>query len=214
MTDVKYPAFMDPKEIETIMYTEEAIDAKVKEMAAEISKAYQNIEKPLIVICTLKGAAPFFADLTRRLDVDSVWEFMSFSSYGMGTTSSGAVQLVLDLKMDISGRDVLVVEDILDTGNTLKYMLKQLTAREPKSVKTACFLHKYEMTCSTVTCDFIGFQIPNKFVVGYGLDYAQKYRGLPFIGVLADWVYKSGKVDERADGSLSTGDVRASSLGR
>eukprot|EP00287_Rhodomonas_sp_CCMP768_P008228 CAMPEP_0196719182 /NCGR_PEP_ID=MMETSP1091-20130531/2240_1 /TAXON_ID=302021 /ORGANISM="Rhodomonas sp., Strain CCMP768" /LENGTH=212 /DNA_ID=CAMNT_0042060077 /DNA_START=63 /DNA_END=701 /DNA_ORIENTATION=- len=208
MASVHYPAFMDPKEIESIMFTEEQIDKKVRELAAEISAAYKDIEQPLIVICTLKGAAPFFADLARRLEVDSVWEFMSFSSYGTGTTSSGAVQLVLDLKMDISGRDILVVEDILDTGNTLKYMLKQLAAREPKSVKTACFLHKHEVTCATVTCDFTGFQIPNKFVVGYGLDYAQKYRGLPWIGVVAKWVYTSGTLDPRADGSLATGDVR------
>ncbi|KAJ1486960.1 phosphoribosyltransferase-like protein, partial [Baffinella frigidus] len=99
-------------------------------------------DEPLVIVCTLKGATPFFADLARVLDCDQQWEFMSFSSYGNSAKSSGAVQLMLDLKTDIAGRDLLVVEDILDTGNTLKYMLKQLGAREPKSVKTAVLLHK------------------------------------------------------------------------
>mmetsp|Transcript_39516 Transcript_39516/g.80937 ORF Transcript_39516/g.80937 Transcript_39516/m.80937 type:complete len:213 (+) Transcript_39516:88-726(+) len=211
MATVRYPKFVDPKEIDEVMFTEEQIQAKVKELGAKISEHYKGLTEPLIIICTLKGAATFFADLCRHLDIDCLWEFMSFSSYGMGATSSGAVQLVLDLKMDIAGRDVLVVEDILDTGNTLKYMLKQLNAREPKSVKTVCFLHKTEMTTPGVSCDFTGFEIPSKFVVGYGLDYAQKYRGMSFIGVLAPWVYTSGKLDERMDGSISTGDCRAPS---
>jgi len=193
---VRFPKFVDPKEMDSIMFTEQELADKVKAMGAEISAAYVgNLAEPLIVICTLKGATTYFADLVRALDVDQQWEFMSFSSYGSSVKSSGAVQLMLDLKTDISGRDILVVEDILDTGNTLKYMLKQLEAREPKSIKTAVLLHKYEMTIPGVTADFVGFQIPNKFVVGYGLDYAQKYRGLPFIGVVAPWVYQGGSHD-------------------
>lgn len=109
MAAVRYPKFVDPTEISEIMFTEDQIRQRVKELGAEISAAYKDIEKPLVLIGTLKGATPFFADLARELDVDAVWEFMSFSSYGMGTTS-GAVQCVLDLKMDICGRDVLIVE--------------------------------------------------------------------------------------------------------
>jgi len=108
-------------------------------------------------------------------------------------TCSGAVQLVLDLKMDVTGRHILIVEDILDTGNTLKYMLKQLAARDPASIKTAVLLHKHEMTIPGLEAEFVGFRIPNKFVVGYGLDYAQKYRGLPWIGAVAPWVYTKGR---------------------
>ncbi len=107
---VRFPKFVDPSEISEVMFTEEQIRARVKELGAEISESYKGIEKPLVLIGTLKGATPFFADLARELEVDTVWEFMSFSSYGVGTTSSGAVQCVLDLKMDISGRDVLIVE--------------------------------------------------------------------------------------------------------
>mmetsp|Transcript_18583 Transcript_18583/g.46882 ORF Transcript_18583/g.46882 Transcript_18583/m.46882 type:complete len:221 (+) Transcript_18583:78-740(+) len=205
MGDFEVPKFMVKEEIETLLYSPEDIKKRCKELGAEIDAAYGKLDKPLIIICTLKGAAVFFADLVRELHIDHVWEFMSFSSYGTGTTSSGAVQMVLDLKMDIGGRDVLVVEDILDTGNTLKYMIKQLYAREPKSVKTVVLLHKTEMTIPGISAEFIGWQIPNKFVVGYGLDFAQKYRGLPFIGVLAPWVYK--KQDKVADGSILNGDV-------
>jgi hypoxanthine phosphoribosyltransferase len=175
MASVRFPKFVDQSEISEVVFTEDQIRQRVKELGVEISAAYKDIEKPLVLIGTLKGATPFFADLARELDVDTVWEFMSFSSYGMGTTS-GAVQCVLDLKMDIAGRDVLIVEvskstacpiekiihcffhsndreklslrlsvqDILDTGNTLQYMLKNLKSRDPNSVKTVCFTHKVD----------------------------------------------------------------------
>eukprot|EP00281_Chroomonas_sp_CCMP1168_P028904 CAMPEP_0206247828 /NCGR_PEP_ID=MMETSP0047_2-20121206/20027_1 /ASSEMBLY_ACC=CAM_ASM_000192 /TAXON_ID=195065 /ORGANISM="Chroomonas mesostigmatica_cf, Strain CCMP1168" /LENGTH=224 /DNA_ID=CAMNT_0053673397 /DNA_START=22 /DNA_END=696 /DNA_ORIENTATION=+ len=208
--DFEVPSFMEKREISEMLFSEDDIKAKVKEIGALINKEYKDKldGKPLIVIATLKGATVFFADLVRTLDVDHVWEFMSFSSYGMGSSSSGAVQMVLDLKMDIGGRDVLVVEDILDTGNTLKYMIKQLWAREPKSVKTVVLLHKTEMTIPGVSAEFIGWEIPNHFVVGYGLDFAQKYRGLPYIGVVAPWVYQN-PTDEKlkSDGSILSGDV-------
>ena len=119
---------------------------------------------------------------------------MSFSSYGTNvTTSTGAVRMVLDLKVDIAQRDVLIIEDILDTGHTLRYMLNMLAARSPNSIRTAVLLHKPERTISNLALipDFVGFTIPNKFVVGYGLDYNQKYRSLSWIGVLAPWVYSS-----------------------
>ena len=205
--DFTVPGFMEKREIESLMFSEQQIAQKVKEIGAEINKCYAGkLDQPLIVIATLKGATVFFADLVRQLDVDHVWEFMSFSSYGTGTTSSGAVQMVLDLKMDIGGRDVLVVEDILDTGNTLKYMIKQLQAREPKSIRTVVLLHKTAMTVPGVTAEFVGWPIENKFVVGYGLDFAQKYRGLPFIGVVAPWVYANPE-KLKADGSIMSGDV-------
>eukprot|EP00960_Hanusia_phi_P078062 768777-Hanusia_phi.AAC.3 len=213
------------KEISTHLtthkFTEEQIKARVKELG-EGERAYGTenssslglpFDRNLETIYRLKATfdchlhveaihgCDLIDDLIRSLQVDHIWEFMSFSSYGSGTTSSGAVQLVLDLKMDIKGRDVLVIEDILDTGNTLRYMLKQLNAREPHSIKT-CF----EMTLPDITAEYIGWKIPNKFVVGYGLDYAQKYRGLPWIGVVAPWVYTKNK-ECKDDGSLNNGDV-------
>jgi hypoxanthine phosphoribosyltransferase len=201
---------MNPNEIEEVLFTNDELANRVAEMGLEISNMYTNLKvnnnkssinnttKPLIVICTLKGAVPFFADLVRAITYDHEWEFMSFSSYGTNvTTSTGAVRMVLDLKVDIAQRDVLIIEDILDTGHTLRYMLNMLAARSPNSIRTAVLLHKAERTISDLDLvpDFVGFTIPNKFVVGYGLDYNQKYRSLSWIGVLAPWVYSSSSTD-------------------
>jgi hypoxanthine phosphoribosyltransferase len=201
---VTFPSSINPNEIEEVLFTNDELANRVAEMGLEISNMYNNIKvnnnnninntKPLIVICTLKGAVPFFADLVRSITYDHEWEFMSFSSYGTNvTTSTGAVRMVLDLKVDIAQRDVLIIEDILDTGHTLRYMYNMLAARSPNSIRTAVLLHKPERTLCELALipDFVGFIIPNKFVVGYGLDYNQKYRSLSWIGVLAPWVYSS-----------------------
>lgn len=200
---VTFPSSINPNEIEEVLFTKDELANRVAEMGLEISNMYNNLKvnnnnsnttKPLIVICTLKGAVPFFADLVRTITYDHEWEFMSFSSYGTNvTTSTGAVRMVLDLKVDIAQRDVLIIEDILDTGHTLRYMLNMLAARSPNSIRTAVLLHKPERTLCELALipDFVGFTIPNKFVVGYGLDYNQKYRSLSWIGVLAPWVYSS-----------------------
>jgi hypoxanthine phosphoribosyltransferase len=200
---VTFPSSINPNEIEEVLFTNDELANRVAEMGLEISNMYNNLKdnnnnsnntKPLIVICTLKGAVPFFADLVRTITYDHEWEFMSFSSYGTNvTTSTGAVRMVLDLKVDIAQRDVLIIEDILDTGHTLRYMLNMLDARSPNSIRTAVLLHKPERTLCELALipDFVGFTIPNKFVVGYGLDYNQKYRSLSWIGVLAPWVYSS-----------------------
>jgi hypoxanthine phosphoribosyltransferase len=198
---VTFPSSINPNEIEEVLFTNDELANRVAEMGLEISNMYNDLKdnnnkntKPLIVICTLKGAVPFFADLVRTITYDHEWEFMSFSSYGTNvTTSTGAVRMVLDLKVDIAQRDVLIIEDILDTGHTLRYMLNMLAARSPNSIRTAVLLHKPERTISNLALipDFVGFTIPNKFVVGYGLDYNQKYRSLSWIGVLAPWVYSS-----------------------
>ena len=134
---------------------------------------------------------PFFADLVRCLTVEAEWEFVALSSYGDGTDSSGCVETLLDIRIDVSDRDVLIVEDILDTGHTLRYLIDALRARGPNSVRTAVLLHKTERTIGSLGLvpEFVGYVIPNAFVVGYGLDYAQRYRCLPWIGVLAPWVY-------------------------
>ncbi|KAL3766180.1 hypothetical protein ACHAW5_011373 [Stephanodiscus triporus] len=214
--DVEFPPSMNPDEIDEVLFTKEMIASRVRELGAEISESYRGddvggggLRLPLVVICTLKGAAAFFADLVRSLSCDSQWEFMAFSSYGGGTTSTGAVQTVLDLRVDIAGRDVLVVEDILDTGHTLRYMINMLQARGPKSVRTAVLLHKAERTVAELglTPEFVGFVIPNEFVVGYGLDYDQKYRSLPWIGVLAPWVY--GDADSKIKYSACGGRGKA-----
>lgn len=200
---VTFPSSMNPNEIEEVLFTHDELANRVAELGLEISNMYANLKsqnnntnntKPLIVICTLKGAVPFFADLVRSITYDHEWEFMSFSSYTTNvTSSSGAVRMVLDLKVDIANRDILIIEDILDTGHTLRYMINMLAARSPNSIRTAVLLHKPDRTLPELQLvpDFVGFIIPNKFVVGYGLDYNQKYRSLSWIGVLAPWVYSS-----------------------
>jgi hypoxanthine phosphoribosyltransferase len=151
--------------------------------------------RPLIVMCTLRGAVSFFADLVRNLSVDAEWEFVTASSYGDAATSCGSVNANLDdVRIDVTDRDILIIEDILDTGRTLRHLMDALSKRQPNTIRTAVLLHKPDRTLDEMGLmpDHVGFVIPNKFVVGYGLDYAQRYRCLPWIGVLAKWVYDDG----------------------
>lgn len=171
-------------EVARVLLSEEEIRAKVLDLGAQITAAYKDAAGPLHVIAILKGATIFAADLVRAIDLPVSLDFMAISSYGAQTKSSGVVRIVMDLDRSIEGRDVLVVEDIIDTGLTLKYLLDNLRARNPASLRTCVLLDKYERREVDVTPDFVGFRIPDEFVVGYGLDFAEKYRNLPYVGVL------------------------------
>ncbi len=163
-----------------VMIDEETVEKKVREMAAQISREYEG--KTLHLICILKGSVFFACELAKRITVPVTLDFMSASSYGDGTESCGRVKIVKDLDESLEGRDVLVVEDIIDSGRTLSYLLQVLQLRRPASLRLCTLLDKPERRVSPVKVDYTGFEIPDEFVVGYGLDYAQRYRNLPYIG--------------------------------
>ncbi len=163
-----------------VMIDEQQVEDRVRQMAAQISKDYQG--KTLHLICILKGSVFFACELAKRITVPVTLDFMSASSYGDGTESCGRVKIVKDLDESLEGRDVLVVEDIIDSGRTLSYLLQVLTLRNPASLRLCTLLDKPERRVTEVQVDYTGFAIPDEFVVGYGLDYAQKYRNLPYIG--------------------------------
>ena len=175
------------QDIERVLFSEEELDRRVSEIAAEINWDYAGKEPMLISV--LRGSFVFMADLIRKIEVPCTVDFMSVSSYGRGTTSSGQVQITKDLSDDIEGKDIIVVEDILDSGNTLSYLLQLLQARKPASMKLCTLLDKHDRRVKEVHVDYTGFTIPDEFVVGYGLDYAEKYRNLPYIGILKPRVY-------------------------
>jgi hypoxanthine phosphoribosyltransferase len=161
----------------------EQIQARIQGLAREIRRDHPG---PVHFISVLKGAFMFLADLAREMDGDVTLDFIAVSSYGTSTKSSGQVQLLKDLDASVEGRDVVIVEDIVDTGLTLTYLQDILRARTPRTLRTACLLSKPSRRKVDVTVEYIGFTIEDKFVVGYGLDYAEKYRNLPYIGVIAD----------------------------
>ncbi len=165
-----------------VLIPEEDIDKKIREMAAEISKAYEG--KTLHLVCVLRGGVFFMCELAKRLTVPVTLDFMSVSSYGDGTESSGQIKIVKDLDDSIEGKEVLVVEDIIDSGRTLSKMMELLESRKPASLALCTLLDKPERRVVEVDVDYIGFQIPDLFVVGYGLDCAQKHRNYPYIGVV------------------------------
>ena len=175
-------------DIQEVLFSTEALEARVAEMAAQITRDYQGKEP--IVIGILRGSFIFMADLVRRLDLPVVLDFMAASSYGSQTMSSGLVDIRLDLSEDITGRDIIVIEDILDSGNTLSKIIKELESRKPASVRLCVLLDKPERRTKPIEADYVGFTIPDAFVVGYGLDYDQRYRHLPYIGVLKPRVYE------------------------
>ena len=176
-------------DIKEVLFTEEQLKQKVAELGAQITADYQG-KNPLIV-SVLKGSYVFMADLTRRIDVPCQVDFMVVSSYGAGTKTSGEVQIIKDLENSIDGRDLIIVEDILDSGVTLSYLMKVLTARGANSIRLCTLLSKPERRKVDVPVDYLGFEIPDEFVVGYGLDFAEKYRNLPFVGVLKPEVYEA-----------------------
>ena len=175
------------QDIERVFFSEEDLKKRVAEIAAEINRDYAGKEPMLISV--LRGSFVFMADLIRKIEVPCTVDFMAVSSYGRGTTSSGQVQITKDLSDDIEGKDIIVVEDILDSGNTLSYLLQLLQARKPASMKLCTLLDKPDRRVKEVHVDYTGFTIPDEFVVGYGLDYAEKYRNLPYIGILKPRVY-------------------------
>ncbi len=175
------------KDIQQVLFTQEQISGRVKEIAQEIQRDYQGGE--IMLISVLRGSFVFMADLCRAIDLPCTVDFMAVSSYGKGTSSSGQVQITKDLSEDISGRDIIVVEDILDSGNTLSYLLKLLEHRRPASIRLCTLLDKPERRVKPVQVHYCGFSIPDAFVVGYGLDYAERYRNLPYIGILKPEVY-------------------------
>ena len=169
-------------DIKEVLFTEEQLRQKVDELGAQITADYQG-KNPLIV-SVLKGSYVFMADLTRRINVPCQVDFMVVSSYGAGTKTSGEVQIIKDLENSIDGRDLIIVEDILDSGVTLNYLMKVLTARGANSIRLCTLLSKPDRRRVDVPVDYLGFEIPDEFVVGYGLDFAERYRNLPYIGIL------------------------------
>ncbi|MCI0577156.1 MAG: hypoxanthine phosphoribosyltransferase [Chloroflexi bacterium] len=176
------------QDIDRVLIADERLQARVREMGRQIEIDYRGIDD-LLLICVLKGAFVFLADLSRALHRPHQLDFMGISSYGSGTQSSGAVRIVLDLKQDIAGRHVLIVEDIIDSGRTLDYMRRNLLARSPASLRICALLDKPARREVDVPVDYVGFHIPDAFVVGYGLDFSEIYRNLPFIAVLKPEVF-------------------------
>ncbi len=175
--------------VEYVMLTEKQIAKKVKEMAKQLDKLYQG-RKP-VVVCILKGSVVFFSDLIRNMKTPLTIDFMSVSSYGSGTKSTGELTIKKDLSTDIKGRDVLIVEDIIDSGNTLYNLKKLLNSRAPSSVNIVTLLDKPERRETPMQPEYTCFAIEDEFVVGYGLDYAEEYRNLPYVGVLKRSVYEN-----------------------
>ena len=176
------------EDVESILIDRNAIQARIKEMAARIEKDYKG--ESVVMICILRGASVFFCDLVRELDLDVRFEFMSVSSYGAGTTSSGEVRIVKDINAPLAGRNVIIVEDIIDSGNTLSYLKRLLEQRNPKSLKICALLDKPSRRKVELQGDYVGFTVEDKFLVGYGLDYAEKYRNLKDIGILKPEIYQ------------------------
>jgi len=174
-------------DIQEIVLSQDRIRERIAELGVQISEDYGD--EPVLMIAVLRGAAIFIADLSRQVASPIELDFMAVSSYGSSTKSSGVVRIIKDLDEDIEGRHVLVVEDILDTGLTLKYLLKNLASRKPKSLEVCTLLSKEGKQRVPISCKYIGFDVPDEFVVGYGLDYAERYRNLPYIGILKPAVY-------------------------
>lgn len=165
-----------------VLIPEKDVAARIEEMGRRISEDYEG--KQVHLICVLKGGVFFMCELAKKIDVPVSLDFMSVSSYGDGTSSNGVVRIVKDLDESLEGKDVIVVEDIIDSGRTLSYLLELLKKRHPNSMRLCTLLDKPDRRVREVHVDYVGFEIPDEFVVGYGLDYAQKYRNLPYIGIV------------------------------
>lgn len=165
-----------------VLLSEEKVDARIRELGEQITKDYEGEE--VFLICTLKGASFFACELAKRIALPLTLDFIAVASYGDGTQSSGEVRMIKDLDESIEGKNVIVIEDIIDTGRTLNYLMEMLKKRNPKTLKLCSLLDKPKRRVVDVTADYTGFEVPDLFVVGYGLDYAQKYRNLPYIGVV------------------------------
>lgn len=179
------------KDIEKILITKEEIALRCKELGQELTEEYQG--KNPLVIGVLKGSIHFMADICREMDCYLELDFMDVSSYGNATVSSGEVRILKDLDTNVEGRDLLIVEDIIDSGRTLGYLVDLFKYRKANSVKIVTLLDKPEGRVVDIEADYVGFDVPNEFVVGYGLDYAEQYRNLPYVGVLKPSVYQTAE---------------------
>jgi len=183
-----------PGDIKSVLLTEEQIRARITELGAEIGDQYRacaaETGQDLLLITVLKGAVMFVTDLARAIPLPTQFEFMAVSSYGTSTSSSGVVRILKDLDRDIHDRDVLIVEDVVDSGLTLSWLLRNLTSRHPRSLRVCALLRKPDARGANVEIAYVGFDIPNDFVVGYGLDYDERYRDLSYIGTLDPRVYQ------------------------
>jgi hypoxanthine phosphoribosyltransferase len=183
-----------PGDIKSVLLSSETIQTKVAELAAQIGKDYRETidanGQDLLLVTVLKGAVFFVTDLARAIPLPTQLEFMAVSSYGSSTSSSGVVRILKDLDRDINDRDVLIVEDIVDSGLTLSWLLRNLATRHPRSLRVCTLMRKPDAVRDDVDITYVGFDIPNEFVVGYGLDYAERYRDLPYIGTLDPKVYE------------------------
>ena len=188
-TDI--PAHPYGDDLEAVLIDQDTLHSRIRELAAAVDERYRDIPEDLILVCVLKGAVFFITDFARELEIPNQLEFMAVSSYGNSTSSSGVVRILKDLDRDIEGRDVLIVEDIIDSGLTLSWLLKNLINRKPRSLSVVTLFRKPEAVKVEIE-DLIevGFDIPNEFVVGYGLDFAERYRDLPFVGTLKPEVYE------------------------
>ena len=175
------------QDVEKILFTQEELKDRVRELGRQITEDYQG--KEVAVASVLRGSYIFMADLTRAIELPITVDFMAVSSYGAGTVSSGQVEIKKDLSDSIEGKNLIIVEDILDSGNTLYYLMDVLRARKPESIRICTLLDKPERRTKPIRADYTGFTIPDAFVVGYGLDYNEKYRNLPYIGILKPEVY-------------------------
>ena len=187
--DFNVPPHRYGDDVEAILISEDELQNRIQELADMVSEKYRDADNDLILVCVLKGAVFFLTDFARKLSIPSEMEFMAVSSYGNSTTSSGVVRILKDLDKEIAGRDVLVVEDIIDSGLTLSWLLRNLRNRNPKSLEVVTLLRKPEVQTAQIDLLDIGFDIPNEFVIGYGLDYAERYRDLPYVGTLHPRVY-------------------------
>ncbi|HEX7322422.1 MAG TPA: hypoxanthine phosphoribosyltransferase [Mycobacterium sp.] len=191
-TRPEHPSELYPGDIESVLLTEEQIRARTAELGAQIGRDYRDLtgDGDLLLITVLKGAVLFVTDLARAIPLPTQFEFMAVSSYGSSTSSSGVVRILKDLDRDISDRNVLIVEDVVDSGLTLSWLLRNLTARRPRSLRVCTLLRKPDAVRTGVDIAYVGFDIPNEFVVGYGLDYLERYRDLPYIGTLDPPIYR------------------------
>ena len=187
--DFNVPPHRYGDDVEAILISEDELQNRIQELADMVSEKYRDSEEDLILVCVLKGAVFFLTDFARKLTIPAEMEFMAVSSYGNSTTSSGVVRILKDLDKEIAGRDVLVVEDIIDSGLTLSWLLRNLRNRNPKSLEVVTLLRKPDVQTAKIDLLDIGFDIPNEFVIGYGLDYAERYRDLPYVGTLHPRVY-------------------------
>lgn len=178
-------------DIAEVLFTEQEIADRVREMGGAITRDYADAARDggIVLVSVLRGAAIFMADLARKIELPLEMDYMAISSYGNGAKSSGVVRILKDLSSEIEGRHVIVAEDILDSGLTLKYLLKNLSSRNPASLEVATLLRKQTLAQAKIDCRYVGFECPDELIVGYGLDFAERYRNLPYIGILKPELY-------------------------